>query len=49
VDNGERLNGRMKRSKLKVFENCGHFSYQDRADEFAAMVLDWVNGGYRTI
>jgi pimeloyl-ACP methyl ester carboxylesterase len=49
VDNGERLNGRMKRSQLKVFENCGHFSYQDRADEFAAMVLDWVNGGFRAI
>ncbi len=25
VNNGERLNGRMKRSQLKVFENCGHF------------------------
>ena len=49
VDNGERLNGRMKRSQLKVFEDCGHFSYQDRPDEFAAMVLDWVNGGYRAV
>ena len=35
--------------QLKVLENCGHFSYQDRADEFAAMVLDWVNGGYKAV
>ncbi len=49
VDNGERLHQKMKRSQLKVFENCGHFSYQDRADEFAAMVLDWVNGGYKAV
>ena len=27
VDNGHRLHNRLKRSKLKVFENCGHFSY----------------------
>jgi hypothetical protein len=29
--------------------NCGHFSYQDKASEFADMVIAWVNGGYQTL
>jgi pimeloyl-ACP methyl ester carboxylesterase len=49
VDNAHRLNQRLKRSELQVFENCGHFSYQDKADEFAQMVIDWVGGGYRAV
>ena len=49
VDNGQRLHERMKRSELTVFPDCGHFSYQDKADEFAKMVLDWVGGGYRAV
>ena len=48
-DNASRLDQRLKRSKLRVFENCGHFSYQDKADEFAEMVLDWVNKGHRSV
>ncbi len=47
VDNGRRLQQRLKRSRLRVFERCGHFSYQDRADEFADMVLAWVQREYR--
>jgi pimeloyl-ACP methyl ester carboxylesterase len=39
----------MRRSQLRVFERCGHFSYQDNAEEFADMVLAWVGGGYRSI
>jgi pimeloyl-ACP methyl ester carboxylesterase len=46
-DNGERLQQRLKRGRLKIFERCGHFSYQDKADEFAEMVLDWVGGAYK--
>ena len=49
VDNAHRLNQRLKRSKLQVFENCGHFSYQDKADEFAEMILGWVSGGYQKV
>ena len=48
-DNARRLHQRLKRSRLRVFERCGHFSYQDRADEFAEMVLEWVGGGYRSV
>ena len=49
VDNAYRLNQRLKRSELQVFENCGHFSYQDKADEFAEMILGWVSGGYQKV
>jgi pimeloyl-ACP methyl ester carboxylesterase len=48
-DNGERLQQRLKRSRLRVFDQCGHFSYQDKADEFAEMVLAWVQGGYEAV
>jgi pimeloyl-ACP methyl ester carboxylesterase len=49
VDNAHRLQQRLKRSQLRVFERCGHFSYQDKADEFAEMLLAWVGGGYRGV
>ncbi len=49
VDNANRLQQRLKRSQLRVFERCGHFSYQDRAEEFAEMLLAWVGGGYREV
>jgi pimeloyl-ACP methyl ester carboxylesterase len=48
-DNAERLHKRIKRSKLNIFENCGHYSYQDKHEEFAQMALDWVNGGYSEV
>ena len=44
-----RLHQGMKRSQLRVFERCRHFSRQDKADEFAEMVLAWVGGGYRGV
>jgi len=49
VDNAHRLHKRLKRSDLQVFENCGHFSYQDKAGEFAEMILTWVEGGYMQV
>ena len=48
-ENASRLNQRLKRSQLQVFENCGHFSYQDKAKVFSDMILTWVNKGYRSI
>ena len=36
-------------AELVIFENCGHFSYQDKTEEFAAMILTWVGGGYQAI
>lgn len=49
TDNAERLHQRLKHSKLNVFENCGHFSYQDQPDAFAEMVVAWVEGGYKNV
>jgi pimeloyl-ACP methyl ester carboxylesterase len=49
VDNGRRLNDRLPRSRLRVFEHCGHFSYQDQHASFAAMVTDWVESGYQEV
>ena len=49
VDNAERLSQRIKRNKLHVFDHCGHFSYQDKHEEFRDLVSDWVRDGYQTI
>ncbi len=49
TENAEKLKKRIPRSKLTIFKNCGHYSYQDKADEFAQMVTDWVNGGYEKV
>ena len=49
TDNAERLNQRLPKSQLKIFDNCGHFSYQDKADEFAQMLSDWVDNGYTEV
>lgn len=46
-ENAERLGRRLQRSRLHVFERCGHFSYQDRYEEFADLATEWVQGGYR--
>ena len=42
VDNARLLNARLPKSALHIFENCGHFSYQERSSAFATMVQDWV-------
>jgi pimeloyl-ACP methyl ester carboxylesterase len=47
AENVERLHNRLKRSEIHIFKNCGHFSYQDRADEFTEMILTWVGGRFR--
>ena len=42
-DNAVRLQEAMPNSDLEVFENCGHFVYQDQYLKFAKMVQIWVN------
>lgn len=49
VDNAHRLSERIKRNKLHVFEHCGHFSYQDKHEEFRDLVTEWVAGGYQSV
>ena len=39
VENSQRLSQRLKRSKLEVLENCGHYSYQDQHETFLNLSL----------
>jgi pimeloyl-ACP methyl ester carboxylesterase len=32
-----------------VVVDSGHFVWHDRAKEYAALILDWINGGYKTV
>ena len=45
--NAEFLHERLPRSKLDILE-VGHFTWEDGADEYAALVTSWWNGGYAT-
>jgi pimeloyl-ACP methyl ester carboxylesterase len=49
LDTAQRAHERLKRSRLTVFDGCGHFSYQDRPDGFARMVIDWVETEHTTL
>lgn len=42
--NAQFLHERLPHSKLD-FVDAGHFAYEDRADEYTALILDWWNGG----
>ncbi|OHX64187.1 alpha/beta fold hydrolase [Flammeovirga pacifica] len=42
-DNGVRIHERMKDSQLHIFQNCGHFAYQDQHEKFSEMMVNWVN------
>ena len=43
--NAEFLHQRLPHSKLDVID-AGHFASEDGADEYAALVTDWLRGGY---
>jgi pimeloyl-ACP methyl ester carboxylesterase len=43
--NAEYLHERLAANKLDWLD-AGHFVYEDRAEEYAALVTDWWNGGY---
>jgi pimeloyl-ACP methyl ester carboxylesterase len=45
--NAEFLHERLANSKLDVID-AGHFTWEDRADEYAALVTSWWSGGYAT-
>jgi pimeloyl-ACP methyl ester carboxylesterase len=46
--NGEFLHERLPNSKLDIID-AGHFTWEDGADEYAALVTSWWSGGYATI
>jgi pimeloyl-ACP methyl ester carboxylesterase len=43
--NGEFLHERLPQSKLDIID-AGHFTWEDAADEYAALVTSWWSGGY---
>jgi pimeloyl-ACP methyl ester carboxylesterase len=45
--NAEFLHERLPNSKLDILD-VGHFTWEDGADEFAALVTNWWAGGYAT-
>lgn len=45
--NAEFLHERLPKSKLDILE-LGHFTWEDGADEYAALVTSWWGGGYMT-
>ena len=44
--NAEFLDERVPNGKLVVVD-AGHFVWEERAGGYAALVADWVTGGYR--
>ena len=49
VENAYHLHRTLPNSELHIFENCGHFCYQDKSVEFAEMVQHWVHRGSEPI
>ena len=45
--NAEFLHERLPHSKLDILD-AGHFTWEDAADEYAALVTSWWGGGYAT-
>jgi len=45
--NAEFLHARLPNSKLDIIDT-GHFTWEDGADEYAALVTTWWAGGYAT-
>ena len=43
--NAEFLHERLPHSKLDIID-AGHFTWEDGADQYAALVTTWWNGGY---
>jgi pimeloyl-ACP methyl ester carboxylesterase len=43
--NAEYLNDRLPNSTLTILDS-GHFAWEDAAEEYASLVLEWIGGGY---
>ncbi|WBB70176.1 alpha/beta hydrolase [Micromonospora sp. WMMD812] len=46
--NAEFLHERLPASRLDLLD-AGHFTWEERPDEYVALVLDWWNGGYERV
>jgi pimeloyl-ACP methyl ester carboxylesterase len=45
--NAQFLHARLPHSKLDILD-AGHFTWEDTADQYAALVTSWWGGGYAT-
>ena len=45
--NAEFLHERLPNSRLDIID-AGHYTWEDAADEYAALVTAWWSGGYAT-
>jgi pimeloyl-ACP methyl ester carboxylesterase len=45
--NGEFLHQRLPNSELEIID-AGHFTWEEAADEYAALVTNWWSGSYPT-
>jgi pimeloyl-ACP methyl ester carboxylesterase len=48
ASNAEYLDQLMPNSKLDLVDS-GHFAWEDAADDYAALIVAWWRGGYRTV
>jgi pimeloyl-ACP methyl ester carboxylesterase len=48
VSNALGLRCNLKKSKLDILE-CGHFAWEDKAEEYGALAADWFKGGYERV
>ena len=46
--NGEYLHERLPHNKHDVLDS-GHFAWADAADDYARLLIDWWNGGYKQV
>ncbi|MGH7240892.1 MAG: alpha/beta fold hydrolase, partial [Candidatus Saccharimonadales bacterium] len=46
--NAKVLDTALPRTRSLMLES-GHFAWEDRAEEYAAAILEWIRGGYRVV
>jgi pimeloyl-ACP methyl ester carboxylesterase len=49
ASNAELLDAALPNSKLQVFPEAGHLSWSDQPELFASMIVEWVDGGHKSV
>lgn len=49
VSNAKHLHDALPYSKMQILPEAGHLSWSDQPEMFRSMVIDWVNGGHKTV
>ncbi|MFD3486182.1 alpha/beta fold hydrolase [Streptomyces sp. NPDC058665] len=47
--NAEFLHDRLPRSRVDFIDGAGHFCWEEKPDEYAALVTDWWNEGHASV